>query len=813
MAVAHNLPLHLTSFVGREREQAEVRELLAATRLLTLTGAGGIGKTRLALRVAETLEHAYGDRVWLVELASLHDGAFIPQAIAPVLGIHELAGRRLAETLTEALRAKQLLLLLDNCEHLLPACAELIERLLRTCPLLRILATSREVLGVAGEKTWRVPPLSLPASPALAAAEPPGCCEAVQLFVDRARLTGQDFALSEHSGSVVVEICRRLDGIPLAIELAAARTSLLDVDQIAARLEDRFRLLIGGSRSAPARQQTLRATIAWSYDLLTANEQRLFDRLSVFSGGWALEAAEAVAGGDGLRTDRVLELLGRLVGKSLVLVEPGEPGAVRYRLLETLRRYGQKRLGEREEAGAIARRHAAYFLAVAEQAERSYFGPREQDALRRLEREQDNVRAALRHFIASGDVERGQRLGAVFGMFCFFRSALMEGRSWLRDLLALPGGDRPTTWRATCLFCAADLALGQGDHAAVQRHAEESLALWRHFRDDRQATASLYLLGLLARMRGDYAAGQALLQDAVELGLAAGNAAYAALGSMALADMATAQGDYALARSKAGEAMARATALGWGRGTAGSLRSLASACYEQDDDRAARAYAEECVEQTRKQAASPWWLIPALATLGQVATAQRDFADAAVALRDGLALARDIGDLAGVATGLLACADLAAARGRTDRSIRLAAAAAALRERTGGTIVPVSARVRRRLATATARQPERAGAARQRGQGMSLEEAIAEALAAGEDAHPAGDKANTQAASLSPREREVAALVARGCSNLEIAEQLVISERTVESHVRNILGKFALRSRARLASWAVEHRVSAPPVQ
>jgi predicted ATPase/DNA-binding SARP family transcriptional activator len=370
----HNLPAPVTTFVGREREIGEVIRLLSRTRLLTLTGPGGCGKTRLAQEVAARLVADYPDGAWLVELAALADPELVPQALAAVLGLPERSGRTPAEVLAGALETKHLLLVLDNCEHLVDACAALADALLRACPRLRILATSRQALGIAGEQVWRVPSLELPDARRLSFLDEIAGAEAVRLFLDRAQLSRPGFVLTEDNAAPLTEVCRRLDGMPLAIELAAARLRVLSVEQIAAHLDDRFALLTGGSRAVLPRQRTLHATVEWSYDLLGRAEQALFGRLSVFAGGSTLEAAEAVCTGPDLPSGQILDLMTGLVDQSLVLVEAGEDSTVRYRLLETLRQYGQERLAERGEAQAIRRQHAAHYLALAERAEPELLG-------------------------------------------------------------------------------------------------------------------------------------------------------------------------------------------------------------------------------------------------------------------------------------------------------------------------------------------------------------------------------------------------------------------------------------------------------
>jgi predicted ATPase len=452
--VPHNLPTHLTSFVGRGQEVSEARRLLARARLLTLTGAGGVGKTRLALQVATEVVGDYPGGAWFVDLAPLHDAAFVPTAIASVLAAKEEPARPLIETLVDVLGGQSVLLLLDNCEHLVAACAELADRLLHACPGLRVLATSREALHIAGETTWRVPSLLLPEA-SLSSPEQVQASPAVHLFVERAAAVQPRFRLDEHNAGAVAAICRRLDGIPLAIELAAARSSVLSPEQIAARLVDRFAVLVTGSRTAPARQQTLRATIQWSYDLLTPAERRLLERLAVFAGGWTLEAAEAVCASDEIAPEATLDLLSGLVGKSLVQAEPQANGTIRYRLLETVRQYAEGKLADSGEAAALRVRHRDYHLALAGDAVDGLSGPDQVEWLERLEAEHDNLRAALAWCQADPNgADQEERLAGALGRFWRDRGYNREGFAWLMHAVrrrpgAVSGGrGRALNWAA-----------------------------------------------------------------------------------------------------------------------------------------------------------------------------------------------------------------------------------------------------------------------------------------------------------------------------------------------------------------------------
>jgi predicted ATPase len=431
----HNLPIQLTSFIGRTREIAEVKRLLSTARLVTLTGAGGAGKTRLALQAVADMVESHPDGVWLAEFAPIADPALVSKTVASALNVPEQPGRDLTETLVDALQPKALLLILDNCEHLLAGCSDLAAALLRKCRQVRILATSREALGVTGETLWRVPSLSMPENiHRLPRPEELVLYEAVRLFVDRAAATTPGFTITSENASAVALVCQRLDGIPLAIELAAARVKALAVHQIAARLADQFRLLTGGSRTALPRQQTLRGAMDWSHDLLSGTERILLRRLSAFSGGWGLEAAEFVCAGEGVEATVILDLLTSLVDKSLVLAET-QHSEVRFRLLEIVRQYSRDRLEESGEAREARSRHLGWHLRLAEEAAPLLRGPHERIWLERLETEHGNLRSALEWNRRETDTERGLRLAAALRRFWEMHGHFTEGRRWLEDLV------------------------------------------------------------------------------------------------------------------------------------------------------------------------------------------------------------------------------------------------------------------------------------------------------------------------------------------------------------------------------------------
>src|SRR5208282_6012716 len=434
VAPKHNLPQQLTSFIGREKEITQIKELLGTTRLLTLIGAGGCGKTRLAMRVAGDLLESYPDGIWLVEFAALREPGLAPQTVASVLGLKEQPGESLTQTLTKHLASRLLLLVLDNAEHLLAACAQLADVVLRQCAQVVILATSREQLGIAGELTYRVPSLSVPDPEQHATPEELSTYESTRLFVERARLQRPHFAVTAKNAPALASVCHRLDGIPLAIELAAPRVRSMSVEEVNRRLDQRFSLLTGGSRTALPRHRTLRSAIDWSYDLLNEAEQALLCRLSVFSGGWTLEAAEKVCSGEGVEDVEALDLLTSLADKNLVVADE-QDGATRYRLLESVRQYARDRLREGDEARWQSQ-HLAYFLTLAEEAEPQLTGSDQQAWLDRLEAEHENLRSALLFRHDRGCFARTLRLAAALWRFWWLRGYLSEGRTWLAGRLA-----------------------------------------------------------------------------------------------------------------------------------------------------------------------------------------------------------------------------------------------------------------------------------------------------------------------------------------------------------------------------------------
>jgi predicted ATPase/class 3 adenylate cyclase len=514
-ACPNNLPQQVTSFVGRERELADISSQLGNTRLLTLFGAGGIGKTRLSLQVAAEVVDDYPDGIWFVDLAPITDAHLVPQAAASVLSVREEVGRPVVEALVKFVSDRKLLLILDNCEHLLDACAELAARLLQSGPHLRILASSRQPLHVAGETTYHVPSLSVPEPQRTVTTQALAQYEAVRLFVDRARAVQPLFQISETNLGTVADICRRLDGIPFAIELAAARVRALSVNEIAARLNDRFRLLTGGDRTALPRQQTLQALMDWSYDLLTEYERALLRKLAVFAGGWTLEAAEAVGADETVGKTDILDLLTNLIEKSLVI---SDADGSRYRLLETVRQYAQERLNETSERDPTCKRHLQFYLTLAEQARPELVGPNQGAWLKRLDLERENFLAANAWCdIAEDGALIGLKLTHGLKRYWLNRGLLGLGYRVSIEALARAGADARNAARCQMLFDAGQLGSAMGRYREASGHLEECLSIARGLGNKVMVAAALQPLGLASLGLGDTLSARVHFEEAYAL--------------------------------------------------------------------------------------------------------------------------------------------------------------------------------------------------------------------------------------------------------------------------------------------------------
>ena len=762
----HNLPLELSSFVGREKELAEVRRLLQDTRLLTLTGSGGCGKTRLALAVAREVVEGFEAGVWLVDLAPLAEPSLVPQALASTLGVREQPARSLSETLSDYLGSKKVLVVLDNCEHLVETCAELVEALLRSCPELRILATSREALGIAGEISWPVPSLTLPDLRRLLDIESLSRYESARLFVERAAAVKSTFTLTEQNAPAVARVCYRLDGIPLAIELAAARTKVLSVEEISDRLDGSFGLLASGGRTALPRHRTLRSTMDWSHELLPEEEQTLFRRLTMFTGGFTLEAAESVCAGEDLDRDEVLELLSHLVDKSLVTAQE-QGGETRYRLLEMVRKYGGEKLDGAEEVTEVGRRHASFYVELAEEAEPELKGGRQVAWLERLETEHDNLRAAMRWLLNRGESEEAARLGWALWLFWGIRANFAEGRRSMEQALSAKGSeDMPASARAKALYVEAMMANYQGDHGSAESLAAESLRLFRELNDKLGSAYALSNAGFAANGQGQHRRAITLIEESVELFLEEGQEWGAAIELGFLAVSWRDQGDHGRAKSLAERGLALSRQVG-------ERQAISAALY----------------------------------TLATLAQAERDQERARDLLEEGLELSAELGNDADVAHCFDGLAAVAAAEGMMVRAARLWGAEEALLERMEAavyTYVPDRSLHRSQVEAARARLGEEAfEAAWAEGRSLSIEQAIAWAL--DRATTPETDSPKTYPAGLSAREIEILRLVAGGLTNIEVAERLFLSSRTVDWHLSSVYRKLGLHSRTEAARFASDH--------
>jgi non-specific serine/threonine protein kinase len=762
-----NLPAGTTSFVGRKNDVAEVKRLLSKARLVTLTGVGGVGKTRLALHTATELRRAFPDGAWLVELADLSDPALLAHTVLEALGVRDDTGRNQVDVLADHLRERRILVILDNCEHLIEACAASVDRLLRAAPGLRVLATSRERLGIPGEHLWRVAPLPLPDP--LLPLPPDGWrgYAAMGLLAERAAAVEPGFAVTDENQDLIARMCRMLAGIPLAIELAAVRVRALSLDELATRLEDSFHLLAKGERGGLPRHRTLSAAVEWSHDLCGAAERLLWARASVFGGGFSLSAAESVCVGDGLPAGSVLGQLTGLVDKSVLLVER-DGDRTRYRLLEPLRQFGRSKLHAMGEEDVVLRRHRDYYLAQAEQSEREWFGPKQAEIFVRTKLEHANLRAALDYCLATpSEFGAGLKLAATLWFYWAGCGVLGEGRHWLdRALEAVPDGGED---RLKALWVNGYVSTLQGDVARAVTLLGECRTEAGRVGDETALAYAIHRLGCNALVGDDVGHAKDLFEDA--------RIRYRRLGEL--------NGNVMLA----GIEMAIASIF------LGELEEAAALCEE------ARAIGAAHGEE--------WAYAYAIYVLALVALNQGEFDLATGYARNCLRLKRTFNDLLGMVLSIEVLAWIEASLRRWERAATPLGCARRIWRSVGypmfGSKYFGAPHGDCETRTREALGDSRYAALSRQGSEFTLEEAVTFALDEVERAE-SGPVTEVETV-LTDREHEVAVLITDGLSNREIADRLVISRRTAEGHDQRILRKLNFDSRAQIAAWVTQTAV------
>jgi predicted ATPase/DNA-binding CsgD family transcriptional regulator len=811
------IPVQLTRFIGREQEIGNITRLLAESRLLTLTGPGGCGKTRLAAAVATHVEDEFEDGAVWVDLASIADESLLSQALAKSIDVKEQPGRSVDDTLVDSLRGKQILLIIDNCEHLIAHCARLVSSLLSACPYLHVLTTSREPLALAGESVYPIPSLSVPpaemigehgslAMSASDALETLFEYEAVVLFMDRAAAIVPSYVLTPENGRAIADICIRLDGMPLAIELAAARVNVLTAEQIAARLDNRFSLLKSEQRDTiDQRHETLRAAIDWSYGLLTEPEQLLYQRLSVFAAGCTLATAEAVCAGEGIEEEQILDLLSSLVNKSLLMSDTMQRSEARYTLLETLRQYGREKLQAAGDWVRIKDLHLRCFLQLSEESELKLRGAYQQLWLNWLEGEYDNFRAALGWSLQSDQIERGLRVAIPLHQFWMIRSYAEEGLSWLERMLASATDSVSPATHANALANASFMTGSRGNLERQIEYGGEAAAVAESAGDKGKAALAWALVaqGFGLRAKGEFEKGYEVLQRSVLLRRDSGDLYNLGLTLIATGLTAIPLGRFKEARTMLNESIQLLRKLENPYRIAMALNYSGDLARCEEDYALARSHYEESIALLRELNATRD-LASALQNLGHVSLHLGDYTRAAELFDESLAYNRELKNQLGIAESLLGFAGLALATSFPTVGVRLLAAA----EHIGGqhfTSVWIATQrdyehytnLARVSLLASVFQVEQAA-----GQRLSLEQAVALADNVGERLAFAQDTSE-QTDQLTPREREVAILIAKGRSNEQIATELVVSKRTAEKHIAHIRAKLDFTERTQIVRWVI----------
>lgn len=806
LGIHGNAGEEFNAFVGRERELNELCGIARTARALTLCGAGGIGKTRLAIHVAARLAHRLPDGAWLIELADVHQPDLVASRIAAEIGVVEEPGRPVLATLSDALRPRQMLLVLDNCEHLIEACARVCQRLLASSHGLKIIATSREPLRVAAETIWPVPPMSMPRGGDGTDADSLMRSDAIRLFADRAAAAHPRFAVGPGNVAVVAEICRAVDGLPLGIELAAAWVRVLTVDQIAARLADRFRLLSSAERMALPRHRTLRSAIDWSHDLLPPAERVLLRRLSVFA-GWPLEMAEQVCAGllprDDVAASEILDLLTGLADKSLVIAEPDpqEPnGEIRYRMLDTIRAYAAERLEDAGEAELQRARFRDYAVHEVEDAAligmalKSAPWSERVETFRRFEAETGNLRQILAWCANAGDAEHGLRICLAMRPVWIVQGSFAEGAAWMdaflgRDTSALPAG-----LAGAALVGRAQLALATDPGDAEQR-AKAGLELCRQPGLEFWAASALNLLAEAALHAGHADEADARSAEAHAIASDTGDGFNASYAMGTRAAVAASRGDLTAALRLGEDALAIARDIDQQWAAARTLLGLGDLARLTGNPAQARQRYQEAFGILREVGARPE-MARCLAGLGRIETSQGDLELAGQHLSESIEISRSTGSRIGVTRGLESFAALAMAQGNQEVAVRLAAAAAALRAQTSPGRTP-SGRTNRLLACAAGLGEQVIDELWTAGSALGSDAAVELALTV------PGMLTNREP-ELTVRELEVASLITRGMSNRAIADELGVATTTVARHVANMMAKLGCTSRLQIAAWVNE---------
>ena len=813
-----NLPIQLTSFVGRDQEIVDVKHLMFNSHLVTLIGTGGSGKTRLAIQLADMVSEAFADGVWLVDLAPLHEPSLVPQLVAQVLGMRPAPDQKLPESLLVYVQSKQLLLVLDNCEHLIEACALLAQDMLSQAPQMRIVATSREPLAITGETIYPVPGLVWPSSNASAQLQdnPQELMQydAVRLFVERARAISSNFDLTSENAWSIIEICRRLDGLPLALELAGARVNALTVQEINARLNDRLALLVSGQRRGrKSRHHTLRATMDWSYALLPVDEQILLGRLAVFAAGFTLDTAESVCTGEGIDAGQILDLISSLVSKSLLVAETVGRVQARYRLLETIREYAGEKLAEARETDRLRDRHLDLFLDRAEEAAPKLNDAYQQLWLNWLEGEHDNLRAALAWSLENGRIEEGLRIATALVRFWEIRGYVHEGLAWFQRLLLQADERISLVVHANALAYACFLAMFLGDAASALAYGQKAVALAEAAGDEGSGVLTIALSSLSsgARAAGDYHTAFTLEERVIQLLRESPERPFfLGMALLGHGSIAIELGEYDIARVSLGESLAIAREAGDSFRIAHTLNALGDlARCEQRYADAQTAY-ESSVRLLRELDAQHD-LASVLHNLGHTYLHLGDIEHAHLVFRESLNSHRLLQNVYGIAECLIGFAAIALLGGLPSVGTRLLGAADALGgQRTAAASMWQATRMEYEHYLALARtnltqvefQMELA-----LGSALSQEQAVdyAQNLPVKQEIEAVNIK---KPDGLTNREREIAMLVGQGKTNGEIATKLVVSKRTVETHISHILSKLELTSRAQIMLWAIDRNLT-----